>query len=251
MTFGKIGARKMMNTAWINPYVKDGLVAMWDGIWNVGGGLEHDSGSNVWYDCIHGYPILFQGNTVQFTSNGLGKGISSSAANVQGVIIGICGGDDEDYGWRYCEVVIEKTDNLSDFGIVLSFKDRALVLYKHTSSITAKVSLAQSLSFPNLDFSNAPVKMAISFSYAGTSTVYKDADNVWLNGEDNGTASGQSDSWTNFKNNPGTISTLYNGVTAYPFHGTYHSIRLYNRVLTQNEIDANHALDVQRFGLTV
>ena len=38
MTLGKIGAKKMMNTAWINPYVKDGLVAMWDGIWNVGGG---------------------------------------------------------------------------------------------------------------------------------------------------------------------------------------------------------------------
>lgn len=250
MTFGKIGARKMMNTAWINPYVKDGLVAMWDGIWNVGGGLEHDSGSNVWYDCIHGYPILFQDDKVQFTSNGLGKDISSSNVTASGALMGICGGDDEDYGWRYCEVVIEKTDNTADFGVVLSCKDRGLVLYKRTSSIAANVSPAQSLSFPNLDFANAPVKMAISFSYAGTSTGYKDADNVWLNGKDNGTASGQSDSWSNFKNHPGTISTLYNGATYYQFRGTYHAIRLYNRVLTQDEIDANYAVDVQRFGLT-
>lgn len=51
MTFGKIGARKMMHAAWINPYVKDGLIAMWDGEWNAGPG-EHDATATTWKDLV-------------------------------------------------------------------------------------------------------------------------------------------------------------------------------------------------------
>lgn len=36
---------------WTNPYVTDGLVAMWDGEWNAGGGF-HDSAATVWKDLI-------------------------------------------------------------------------------------------------------------------------------------------------------------------------------------------------------
>lgn len=35
--------------AWQNPYVTDGLVAMWDGEWNVAGGI-HDPNATVWSD---------------------------------------------------------------------------------------------------------------------------------------------------------------------------------------------------------
>lgn len=41
MTFGKIGARRMMYK-WRNPYVTDGLYLQWDAEWNAGGG-SHDS----------------------------------------------------------------------------------------------------------------------------------------------------------------------------------------------------------------
>lgn len=41
MRFGKIGARSMMYQ-WKNPYITDGLVAMWDGEWNAGGGVHDD-----------------------------------------------------------------------------------------------------------------------------------------------------------------------------------------------------------------
>lgn len=43
MNFGKIGVGKMMKKAWVNPYVTDCLVAMWDGEWNAGGGKHNDS----------------------------------------------------------------------------------------------------------------------------------------------------------------------------------------------------------------
>ena len=35
--------------AWTNPYVTDGLVAMWDGEWNAGGGV-HDASATTWKD---------------------------------------------------------------------------------------------------------------------------------------------------------------------------------------------------------
>ena len=35
--------------SWTNPYVTDGLVAMWDGEWNAGGGV-HDASAVVWKD---------------------------------------------------------------------------------------------------------------------------------------------------------------------------------------------------------
>ena len=36
---------------WVNPYVTDGLVAMWDGEWNAGGGV-HDPNATVWKDLV-------------------------------------------------------------------------------------------------------------------------------------------------------------------------------------------------------
>ena len=47
-----LGARTGVWTksgSWKNPYVTDGLVAMWDGEWNAGGGI-HDSNTKVWKD---------------------------------------------------------------------------------------------------------------------------------------------------------------------------------------------------------
>ena len=39
----------MTGKKWKNPYVTDGLVAMWDGEWNAGGGV-HDPNATVWKD---------------------------------------------------------------------------------------------------------------------------------------------------------------------------------------------------------
>ena len=49
MNLGKIGATTLMDTKWRNPYVTDGLVAMWDGEWNAGGGI-HDPNAKTWTD---------------------------------------------------------------------------------------------------------------------------------------------------------------------------------------------------------
>lgn len=38
-------------SGWTNPYITDGLVAMWDGEWNAGGGV-HDANATVWKDLV-------------------------------------------------------------------------------------------------------------------------------------------------------------------------------------------------------
>ncbi len=44
--------------AFENPYITDGLVAMWDGEWNVGFG-KHDSNTLVWKDLIGNNDITY------------------------------------------------------------------------------------------------------------------------------------------------------------------------------------------------
>ena len=44
---GSFFGRAAGGGGWVNPYVTDGLVAMWDGEWNAGGGV-HDASANEW-----------------------------------------------------------------------------------------------------------------------------------------------------------------------------------------------------------
>ena len=50
---GAAGASQTSASGWVNPYVTDGLIAMWDGEWNAGGGV-HDPEATVWKD-LSGY----------------------------------------------------------------------------------------------------------------------------------------------------------------------------------------------------
>ena len=55
MLIANTGAFFAAARKWRNPYVTDGLVAMWDGEWNAGGGV-HDANPNEWVDISgHGY----------------------------------------------------------------------------------------------------------------------------------------------------------------------------------------------------
>lgn len=54
-----LGARQFFERrggGWVNPYVTDGLVAMWDGEWNAGGGV-HDANATTWVDLVGGKTI--------------------------------------------------------------------------------------------------------------------------------------------------------------------------------------------------
>ena len=78
MRFGKIGARRMM---WKNPYITDGLVAWWDGIWNAGLGV-HDSNATVWRDIIGGREFVLPQGQYQITGNAINMVRSSSVTRL-------------------------------------------------------------------------------------------------------------------------------------------------------------------------
>lgn len=52
-----IGARESFAVrraaGWKNPYVTNGLLAMWDGVWNAGGGI-HDASATTWKNLVDG-----------------------------------------------------------------------------------------------------------------------------------------------------------------------------------------------------
>ena len=60
---------------WTNPYVTDGLVAMWDGEWNAGGGI-HDANATTWKDLIGNNDLTLAG-TAAFGSAYLSVDYSS------------------------------------------------------------------------------------------------------------------------------------------------------------------------------
>lgn len=55
-------------TSWTNPYITDGLVAMWDGEWNAGGGV-HDANYSGWKNIVTGNDATLYEGTVQFDFN--------------------------------------------------------------------------------------------------------------------------------------------------------------------------------------
>ena len=246
MTFGKIGARKMMNTAWINPYVKDGLVAMWDGIWNVGGGLPHDSNSQVWLDCIAGRPILFPCLNTYFTTDGL---VKDSTPNAFGIVSGVSVGTETNFGWTSCEFVITVSSFVgTPYPLIMDIGNRKIWLQQATSGIGA-LNAGKPWTFPDIDFSTLPVKFSFSAMYGGESSSDLNSQIVYANGNDNGTQNGNNDSWGGNSVKRNCMASVYNGSTNYPFYGIFHAIRLYNRTLTAAEVAANYAVDVQRFNL--
>lgn len=55
---------------WKNPYITDGLIAMWDGEWNDGCGV-HDAAATTWLDIVGGKILTLNGSAV-FGENYMG-----------------------------------------------------------------------------------------------------------------------------------------------------------------------------------
>lgn len=61
---GARGTASIGAKGWTNPYVTDGLIAMWDGEWNVGGGV-HESAPLTWKDLSgNGLDMISNGNPI-------------------------------------------------------------------------------------------------------------------------------------------------------------------------------------------
>lgn len=213
-------------------YVQDGLIAMWDGIENVGWGL-HDEHSLDWYDLIGGRIL----QTSENTFDAIGLNFSGSGGIVPSPDIRLFGSDATD---GHLEVVLTKTgDSAADIPIAGAWNSGLFVMSDYSGR-------QKYLQFANNNYGRVPVDSvkdvhSMSCAYNGTSYpphMYANAIEVFKDGSANG--------WSN-----SGVLRVGSGATKsyYPFHGSIHSIRVYSRELTPAEVAANYAIDQRRFSL--
>ena len=232
----QLGARQFFAArkaapAWTNPYVTDGLVAMWDGEWNAGGGA-HDANATVWKDLYGTNDLRLYGNC-SFGSNKLILGRSNtdaayvSAENSTTI---------SSQNGMTVEYVIHPTA-FHDYSALVQFlpyaQSREGWIYRDGNAVPLRWGLNRSNVLLSAD---TPAYVAATIS----------PPNYVLRYYHDGYASGNSSTAAN-KSEIVTISFF--GANGYYFWGDAYCMRIYSRALTAAEIAANYAIDKARFNL--
>lgn len=243
-------------------YVKDGLVCLWDGIENVGYGV-HDGAATGWVDLVGGLTIPLCRDAF-FTDNSLQILVSddwASASNPVG---------------NYCSVVsnTEVPQDLKDAFATTESTTVESVWRIANKEVNPHANLAKTGAvldptespFTSMGYLRYGTPHYITFNELGHTDYVPREDEIVAqsavfvnNGESVGYIDGaQKVERTGEKYNARIFSSIYR-----PFvincgsyykkqnfrHTIVHSIRLYNRALTQSEVAANYAIDAARFGI--
>ena len=217
--------------AWTNPYVTEGLVAMWDGEWNAGGG-EHDATATTWKNLVSGGVDATSIGGNIWSSNYVSGGNGFMVAGA--IFSGLTAWTVEAAWVTSSEVnghvaVIGKARGYNYGGSGLGRWDNSNLIYGAVGGV-------------NITWDRAGYGARTSSLRTNGSTAYLDR---------NGVQSGsQAVSDTNLATWSG-ISTWYlAGATNTGQKNKFHCIRIYNRFRTLAEISANHAIDKKRFDIT-
>jgi hypothetical protein len=210
---------------WSNPYITDGLIAMWDGEWNAGGG-KHDATATVWKDLIGTLNIPLT-NNYSFSDNSVGHSVKSS--DVLSCII--------DIGSNATVSCVRKIiDTKSASYPTFSFSQSETSIFGENSSGYGISSSASWLNIlPGYSFVS---RDANALSFASVTYTIKTTQ---LDSNYNGTQKisktlSMSIEEVNRLNIGGMLGDIY-------------TFRIYNRALTASEIAQNYAIDKARFGL--
>lgn len=219
-----VGARNTVNAEtperWVNPYVTDGLIAMWDGEWNAGIGI-HDSESTIWKD-------LAGNNDATITAPAVfGTNYMQSAKS--------CGSMQMYYASKSIRTIDVVVQNVKDGYVwgMTSNRGRGLVCIANNGWHT----------FNNGNANDVVVECNIKDVNHITIT----KTNEWLTTE------------CYLNGNIYTGTTKYNDwwYVGFGFGGSlnagsvtkFYSARLYSRKLTPEEVRHNHDIDKERFNL--
>lgn len=213
---------------WTNPYVTDGLVAMWDGEWNAGGGV-HDASTGSIADLCGGAPFVLEGNGA-ITSNALSFNGMSARCNR---MISTFGTVECCYRLNSGRIVF--------FGCVkYQTGNTTPDFYAIWNRIGTTGSPIMEICGRQNVFIGQP-----HYSYGARSTVSR----CGVDAFHNGVLSNDVD----FKNTWGNQSVITVGgrvsTTSYDGAGELYNLRVYSQELTAAEIAANYAIDKERFGL--
>lgn len=227
---------------WKNPYITDGLVAMWDGEWNVGGG-KHDASAEVWKDLAGNIDLTVLHTPIwgdRFcTMQGPGNGWVSDR-DFDSVIPNMLAGSG-----GAIEVVTGAIAGSSHNRIVTSFKDNICCIRQNCSDAT-RVGFSIYFNGENvgITYGNRPLKSsATAVSNAGVWTIIHHAGGVDYS-DSRGSATYPVSNAIKV-----AVGLRQNNVNDGYYVGDIYCVRYYDRALTSQEIASNYAVDKARFNL--
>ena len=220
---------------WKNPYVTDGLVAMWDGEWNVSGGV-HDQNAVSWRDVVGG-EILSPYVSVRPTVG------SNSVTVPEGTFLSTREAFADIAASRECtiEIVAQffQADESAQFAVHIGLP-----------SVTSIPTLGMLCQWVKWGWSNVGVVYNTNDGFSSglnsSSCVYGgDLLQTYYNGD--------------FRSVIGCYSQvaagghLILGDVAWGSPArqaiTYHCVRIYDRAISNFDVAVNYAIDKARFGL--
>lgn len=209
-------------------YVTDGLIHWWDAIDNTSNG--HDSSVTTWKDLVGDMDL---------------SKLSGSTSSWESDALVFTGNSNSEWTADSSETIYNKTVEVA---ITVTQSSSRLVLFAFSSNLIGKFAVFQDNSFnvtgvSGKSYDTGENSILDLHHIAGVYGATGDIAGVY----GNGTPKTQGDSTHGFS---GTEPHMVVGGTVhYSFIGKIHSIRMYNRQLTADEIARNYASDVARFGL--
>lgn len=228
MTLG--GAKRGYVKTWTNPYVTDGLIAMWDGEWNAGGGV-HDPNATVWKD-------LASSSDVEV--------VGSISWNDKSAVFS---------GAGYFEKIIQSVeDAITDGNITIEVVEA----YDPTSTLSSLFSINHNTigngSRPLWLFNQSNSKLGATFRQSGSQTIFnfdvtkphlytQSGNTAYLNGQ----MIGNTTDGVRYVGGRVTLGKfVYNNSSA---KGKLFSVRIYNELFTAQQISEKFKIDKARFNL--
>ena len=213
-----------------NQYVTDGLVAWYDGEWNVGIG-EHDPNATVWKD------LSGNGNDLQipylqeivFWENDCLRTASTRTSYIYAVA-------DTAIQYETCEWIVEQIE----YGGLVSFS--GMGDYRFFAKDTNYVQFFAPYTETTID-GNIPYKGCFQCVYLGGSSI-----NAFANGEQLHRIARQN-SWQYARIQQNFGIGGGSRYKQWQMCGRIFAVRLYNRRLQQWELVHNYKIDKMRFGL--
>ena len=243
-----LGARQFFEKrggGWQNPYVTDGLVAMWDGEWNAGGGV-HDAAATKWKDLVGTNDLTMDSNVVW-----------QDKCSFQNSKLPTATRENASVDWAFSEAVCDwsMVAGTSDIAALFS---AGLDILNDLPSIYGNwldwYNSGRTKYFCQFYANGRPTKYAeiespVSDASALTGTVSSDKTNqiVWVNANQMAMLDRSVSMFYNTSNVIFIGSNNANGERA--FRGKFFCVRLYSRVPTDSEIAHNYAIDKARFNL--
>lgn len=214
---------------WTNPYITDGLVQQYDGIWNAGGGIHADT-ATVWKDIVGtNDATLTQYATIAPDCLQI-QGRSGYAASFRGDIT-------ESYTIEVVVLCNIPVDNAPRLLAESPYPSLYFGSYAQPNAPLAFYGQGKDASFAG-EFVDRTVRRHYAVTYA---------NNV-VTGYVSGAPRSPGLS-TSTKPSSVATATLGNRLSGQRgFNGEYCAFRRYNRALTEEEVYANYLIDADRFG---